>query len=584
MEINPSSTGSTPPLRVALDVERIDLTRAKSATLQLTFPSSTWEHDVFLVIDIYSAANPVHPEGHAGWWKWTLADREDITLEVIKSETSLSVRFNGEEPTEYWLNDQYAAAQEPVLALHVVLRQNTSGSISFNDTVQVFNDKRAWQATEARLAEFEAVAPGPVSIPWYHWPSKSTVRIVAANIFERDAVGNFAIGLYKLLRANHIPAKLYASQFDPPLRGAITYLGELIDEVEEHDLVWMNFSIYDPYLPSIAALNCRKLLYFHNITPPNFFQIYDAEYASYCAKGQRQLIEAENFDVILANSIVTAESMHKQIVAQQKLTKDAAIEFAKAAAQQPAQVASAAQRKTLGTPVALASQKSARGDVHAPRTTEIDICPPIVGQDRWSNVAAEAVNLPNVKTLLLYVGRIAPNKRIEDLFALFARYHAIDADSALLIVGGASFSGYSGYLQYLLDHEHTAVKSNIHFLSVVSDGRLKSIYEAATAFVTMSEHEGYCVPLVEAMSFDLPVFAYAEPGVAETLGASGRRYYAKDFAELAQDIHDTLTTHWKRDQIVAAQRARVAEIGAAADGRLIWSALEKVMFPRARSL
>ncbi len=165
MEVTPSSSGSALPLRVAIDAPHLDLTRAKSAKLQLKFPATTWEHDVFLVIDIYSAANPVHPEGHAGWWKWTLTDREDITLQVLKTDKSLSVRFNGEAATEFWLNEQYASALEPVLALHVVLRQNSSNSISFNDMVQVFNDKRALQVTEARRAEFEAIAVSVTTWP-----------------------------------------------------------------------------------------------------------------------------------------------------------------------------------------------------------------------------------------------------------------------------------------------------------------------------------------------------------------------------------------------------------------------------------
>ncbi|MBL9125130.1 MAG: glycosyltransferase [Planctomycetaceae bacterium] len=580
-----NSSAAAAPLRVSLDVERVDLTRAKTAKIRLTFPPATWEHDVFLVVDVYAALNPIHPEGHAGWWKWTLADREEITLQVHKSDAGLAVRFNGQAPTEFWVNEDYDPAAEPVLALHVVLRQNSSGSIVFNDLVQVFNDKRALEWAEDRRNRFATIDAEPLSIPWYHWPRSSTVRIVAANIFERDAVGNFAIGVARLLQANGIPCQLYASQFEPALRGAIRYQGEILDDVEEQDLVWMNFSIYDPYLPAIADLRCRKLLYYHNITPPNFFQIYDAEYAGYCAKGLAQLIAAAKFDAILANSRTTARQLRQLVAAQQQAVAATAAEQKRRArfdAARDATYESAAQRKALGTPAALAAEREAEQAPPPVRKLKVGVCPPILGQDRWGRLTAEPVNLPAAKTLLLYVGRIAPNKRIEDLLALFAKFHALDRESALLIVGGASFSGYSGYLQYLLDHEYAAVKSQIHFLSVVSDEQLKSIYAAATAFVTMSAHEGFCVPLVEAMAFDLPIFAAAEPGVAETLGDSGRRYYHKDFAEMAADLRDLLAAPGKRAQIVAAQRARLAELLAVADGRPIWSALEEVMFTRAR--
>lgn len=586
MEMSLLSPTTAAPPRVALDLDRVDLTRAKSAKLQLTFPASNWEQDVFLVIDIYSASNPVHPEGHAGWWKWPLVEREDVTVQVTKTDKGLSVRFNGESATEFWANEEFSSATEPVLSLHVVLRRTLSSSICFNDLLQVFNDKQALQATEARRAQFEALPSRPVSVPWFLWPADSTVRIVAANIFERDAVGNFALGLSRLLRANGIPCQLYASQFDPPLRGTIRYVGELLDDVEEQDLVWMNFSIFDPYLPAIAALDCRKLLYFHNITPPRYFQIYDAEYASFCAKGLSQLVHADQFDVLLANSATSAATMKELIVMERTTAAAARAAEKKAAAAQStrrgAPAESAARRKTLGTPVVLAAETAKAKTASRARKVKIGVCPPVVGEDRWSDMAAEPIDLPQAKTLLLYVGRVAPHKRIEDLLALFARYHALDRDSALLIVGGGSFSGYAGYLQYLLDHDYAQVKSKIHFLTGVSDGQLKSIYAAATAFVTMTEHEGYCVPLVEAMSFGLPVFAYAEPAVVETLGSAGRRFHQKDFAVLAQDIRESLATPWKREQTIAAQQARLAELAAQADGRVIWTALEKVMFTRAR--
>jgi glycosyltransferase involved in cell wall biosynthesis len=131
-----------------------------------------------------------------------------------------------------------------------------------------------------------------------------------------------------------------------------------------------------------------------------------------------------------------------------------------------------------------------------------------------------------------------------------------------------------------MQNEFRPFKDQIHFLEGVSDGQLKTLYPAASAFVTMSEHEGFCIPLVEAMVFDTPIFAYGCEAVVETLGQSGRVFYKKDFAALAANMHDVLTTDWKRAKILAEQRRRLAEITSCIDGRTIWSTIEEVFFRR----
>jgi glycosyltransferase involved in cell wall biosynthesis len=202
----------------------------------------------------------------------------------------------------------------------------------------------------------------------------------------------------------------------------------------------------------------------------------------------------------------------------------------------------------------------------------------VIGAKAWHDVTPEPIDLPPQATRLLYVGRIAPHKRIEDLFALFECYHALDPDSALLIVGAARFEGYAGFLRYLLNGEYADLKDHIHFREGVSDAQLKTLYQSCSAFITMSEHEGFCVPVVEAMTFDLPVFAYAEQAVLETLGRNGRVFYSKEFDAIAADLRSVLTTSWKQRSIVSSQRERMKQIVEQSDGRSFWAALERVIY------
>jgi glycosyltransferase involved in cell wall biosynthesis len=175
---------------------------------------------------------------------------------------------------------------------------------------------------------------------------------------------------------------------------------------------------------------------------------------------------------------------------------------------------------------------------------------------------------------------VAQHKKIEDLVALFQEYHNLDQDSCLLIVGTHLMPGYSAYLRHVLDTRFQRVKDSIFFLGEVSLGQLKSLYRACSAFVTMSEHEGFCLPVVEAMSFDLPVFAYAEPAVRETLGGSGVICYSKDFPVIAEDMHRILHSTNELAHMLASQRRRVGEIEHEANGYALWRAFEEVLFTK----
>jgi glycosyltransferase involved in cell wall biosynthesis len=532
---------------VLLDKPRLDLTDGERAELTLSFNSSVWDDELYLVIDLYSAANQVHPQGHIGWWKWPLDAKGDLTVQVRKEADGFTVSFDDVAPQEFWRNPDYAGLDEPVVALHVVLRPVVSEAVRFDDVVHLYNSADALAQSDQRRLRLERPTGWVASSPWFVWPRESTVHLVSTNAFERDAVGNFALSLHRLFRANGIPCQLYASQFDPALRGTIRHTCELFDAAAKDDIVLLNFSIFEQWLPQLAELPSKKILYFHNITPPRFLQVYDAEYAVHCTDGLAQLKHLHQFDALMANSTSSARVL--QATAQQS------------------------QRDDHGVP----SNGAASAHL-AERDVEVTIGPPIIGPKAWHDVEAEPIELPPQSTKLLYVGRIAPHKRIEDLFALFEFYHQLDPDSALIVVGASAFQGYRGFLQYLLRSEYAPLQDFIHFREHVSDGQLKTLYQSSSAFLTMSEHEGFCVPVVEAMTFDIPVFAFAEEAVLETLGRSGRVSYSKEFDAIASDLRSVLTTSWKQRSIIASQRERMKQIVQQADGQAFWATLEKVVY------
>jgi glycosyltransferase involved in cell wall biosynthesis len=317
--------------------------------------------------------------------------------------------------------------------------------------------------------------------------------------------------------------------------------------VEQRDVVFFNFSIHDPYMEAISALPCRKVLYFHGITPPKALQAFDPELARLCEMAYQQLRIVDKFLKLLANSHGSASVLQAHLRQSERVTQ--------------------------------------RSDVHSDQAgCSISVCPPFVAPHRLVRTDSESVELPEFSTKLLYVGRLAPHKKIEDLIATFREYVRIDPDSCLLLAGSLLSAGYGSYLRYLLESKYADLMDKIAYLSAVSQGQLKTLYEASDALVVMSEHEGFCMPLVEAMSFDLPVFAYAQIAIRDTLGESGRVYHDKDFKEIAADIFRVLHDDSLRRSILDAQRNRLQVITAEADGRVIWRAFEEVLFPDARPL
>ncbi len=553
-----------PPPYVLADRHWLDLTSANSQEVKLTFSSSVWDCELFLVIDLYSAANPVHPAGHVGWWKWPLEVKGDLTVQVTRGAAGFVVTFDGHEPQEFWRNPDFSGVDEPVIAVHIVLRPVVSEAVRFDDILHLYNAPPALAASQARCHALDHPLAPAASIPWYGWPRSSVVHLVSTNVFEHDAVGNFALSLYRLLRANDVPCQLYADQFDASLRGTIRRTCELFAEAGETDVVILNFSIFDPWLPRLVELASKKILYFHNITPPRFLQIYDAEYADHCADGIAQLKHLHHFDVVVANSASSARVLQKAHA--QSRGKQALPEAHFAPSSGPFEEASRLLQKAVSTLQAQTVEP-----------LEVAKIPPIIGAMTWHDVGSEPIDLPPQSTLLLYVGRIAPHKRIEDLFALFDQYHQLNPDSALLVVGGARFDGYVGFLRYLLANEYPSACEHIHFRDRVTDGQLKTLYERCSALVTMSEHEGFCVPIVEAMVFDKPIFAYADEAVTETLGRSGRVFFDKDFEAIAADLHRILSNPWAQRLMVAEQHKRLLEISEQSTGRPLWEVLERVI-------
>jgi glycosyltransferase involved in cell wall biosynthesis len=162
----------------------------------------------------------------------------------------------------------------------------------------------------------------------------------------------------------------------------------------------------------------------------------------------------------------------------------------------------------------------------------------------------------------LFVGRIAPNKKIEDILLLgehFKRY--VNVDYRFLFVGKYDVvPRYHAALRAMID-QYEMPKERFLFLGALTDDELATCYRTADVYISLSEHEGFCVPLVEAMAADLPVLAYAAGAVPDTLGGAGVLFSPKDLEHAAELLGVLALDDRVREQVIAGQRRRLLDFG-----------------------
>ncbi len=199
-----------------------------------------------------------------------------------------------------------------------------------------------------------------------------------------------------------------------------------------------------------------------------------------------------------------------------------------------------------------ASELAARG-FHAPGVLPI-ICDPA----KW-NIAPDAellARLQDGRTNLLYVGRIAPNKQQARLVEAFAQYRTLDPCARLVIAGaGRAADPYVQHVQATIARLDLA--AHVEVPGQITDAALLAYYRTAHLYLSLSEHEGFGAPLVEAMWFDVPVLALRATAVPETLGTAGVLFeQTESLADIARHAYQLTHEAARRRTIIAAQRTR----------------------------
>jgi len=176
---------------------------------------------------------------------------------------------------------------------------------------------------------------------------------------------------------------------------------------------------------------------------------------------------------------------------------------------------------------------------------------------------------------VMFVGRIIPNKKIEDVIRFFHAYKTYFNPRARLLLVGAH-AGFERYLSMLLSMIAALGVRDVHFLGHVSNAELVAYYELADVFLCASEHEGFCVPLVEAFHMGVPVLAYAATAIPSTMDGAGVLYTDKDPMRVAALIDQVATNDDLASRIAEAQDAALARLMARDFGGLLLRFIDEI--------
>lgn len=298
-----------------------------------------------------------------------------------------------------------------------------------------------------------------------------------------DAIGDSARLMRDAFRSWGHQADVYALELDEDLRGDGRAWSEWRPG-SPADAVILHYALPSPLTSALGAHHGRRVLIHHNITPPEFFAGLDDEMVRICTLGREELATLRgHVDLALGDSEFNRQEL---------------------------EAAGFARTGVLPIYLDFARYREEPG--------------PVLARD-----------LADLRTNVLFVGRLVPNKRHDDLIRMAAYWKRyIAPDLRLLLVGKPPRRrGYFDALQSLM-YEQGFTPWEVVFTGHLDHRDLLACYRSAHVFVSMSEHEGFGVPLLESMLMGVPVLAYAAGAVAGTLGGAGVLFREKRLDEVAE--------------------------------------------------
>jgi glycosyltransferase involved in cell wall biosynthesis len=325
------------------------------------------------------------------------------------------------------------------------------------------------------------------------------------SVHSGDAVGDSAYEIHKALIERGVESVIMGVNIDDHLKDRTVDFKKFAQYDTPETIHIYHFAVPSPITYVFKVAKGRKVVIYHNITPPHFFERFSAELVAITTTGRHEI----------------------------QLLADA-------------------------TDLGLADSEFNRLELEQYGFKRTGVLPILLDFSKYTLPADEQVlaQYHDDNVNLLFVGRITPNKKQEDVIKAFYVYKRfVNPNSRLLLVG--KYNENEQYLRFLREFMAELGVEDVHFSGHVTQPQLNAYYQAADVLLCLSEHEGFFVPAVESFYFQAPVLAYNCTAVPYTLGDAGILINEKRYADIAEMIGCLVDNQTFRETILKGQTARL---------------------------
>ncbi|MGG1314825.1 glycosyltransferase family 4 protein [Cohnella laeviribosi] len=338
-----------------------------------------------------------------------------------------------------------------------------------------------------------------------------------------DAVSNSAINIMNLLRSKGIKSDIYAEHIHPKVSNFVRPASKIPHK--EAVIYHLAIGCDLPYiLPDFTG---KRMIYYHNITPSEFFRGYDEQSERLCKEGREQL---KFLQPIIDFALAASEYNRKELV-------------------------DLGYSNTAVSPIIVDYE-----DYNAKPNLQL------LNHLRQTKRSKD----------ILFVGRLAPNKKQEDIIKAFFYYKKyIDKEARLFLVG--SYTRMEKYYEELKTLIDVLKIEDVTITGHVPFDHILAYYKNADLLLSMSEHEGFCVPLLEAMYFEVPILTFKSSAISETLGNGGLLFTEKDFKAVACAIEVFLNDSALIAKVLQNQKERLQYFSKQNTQNIFWNHIKAEM-------
>lgn len=347
-----------------------------------------------------------------------------------------------------------------------------------------------------------------------------------------DAVGNDTLAVHSCLKKAGYDSIIAADYVDDRLGNNVAVSTKDLSFICSNDIVIYHLSTGNELNIRFGNLNCRKIIKYHNITPPEFFFGYNKVILNSCIEGYKETAYlSDKPEYVFADSFYNRQEL-----------------------------------------------------IHMGYSCPIKVLPILIPFEDYKKEPNREImeKMSDGCINIIFAGRIAPNKRQEAVIEAFYYYQKYyNPRSRLILVG--NYNVYDNYYNSLEKYIKVLGVQNVVLTGHIKFSDILAYYRSADLFLCMSDHEGFCVPLVESMFFDIPIVAKDTTAIGETLGGSGFLLSDKDPKIAAGVLNKILTDEELRKKILMNQRERLKDFDNHKVEKQLLSCIEQLISPEAEA-